>query len=540
MTINTDWSDADLAPDGPVVREPWLGVPVLSYPNRPASVAAVLDAAVRRWPDTEAARDTAGGCSYRELADRVAGAVDSLQAAGLAAGDGLTVVAANCLDYLVAVLACARGGFVLSGLNLKLAPPRWPGLLRATGARLALGDPARLDALRAAAAEAALSADRVLPLTEVTTADATRWGDLDLPWPSSERHFQVVHTSGSAGASKASRVVHRCSVHSGMSYQRTLQLRPGETTGVLFHLGYVSALHAHVLPAMLAGASSVLLDAVTPRSYLPLLAEHEVAWAYAVPSWWLLALREPGLSAASLPRLRLLGVGGASFGAELERELRGRLPGVALLNVYGLSETHSPATILRDGEFAARPGSVGRPLPCMEVAVRDGSGRDLAAGEVGEVWLRGSLVTTGYDTMPEATAAAIVDGWFRTGDVGRVDADGYLWVLDRVKDMINRSGQKVYSVDVEEVLRAHPAVADAAVVAAPDERAGETVAAFLELRPGAATTVPEIRRHVREQLASWAVPSVVEFVAELPRNPTGKTDKPALRRRLGLVAGDGA
>lgn len=166
-----------------------------------------------------------------------------------------------------------------------------------------------------------------------------------------------MHTSGSTGRSKASKVVHRCSVHSGMSYQRVLQLAPGETTAVLFHLGYISALHAHVLPAMLTGGCSLLLDSASPRSYLPSLAEHDVAWAYAVPAWWQAA--EPGLSAAALPSLRLLGAGGATFGADLERELRSRLPHTALLNIYGLSETHSPATILRDAEFGDRPGSVG-------------------------------------------------------------------------------------------------------------------------------------------------------------------------------------
>lgn len=519
--------EADLAPDGPVTEETWLGAPALSYPRRPTSVAAVLDRAVARWPSSSAARDAAGEVSYAQLADRVAATVTALHATGLRPGDAVAVAAANSVDHLVLVLACARGGFVVSGFNLKLAPARWAELLAITGARLALADPARIDTLRDCAADVP-----VLPLAELTRGGSTGWPGLDVPWPVEDEHFQVVHTSGSTGRSKASKVVHRCSVHSGMSYQRVLALAPGEVTAVLFHVGYISALHAHVLPAMLSGGCSLLLDSASPRSYLPALAEHDVAWAYAVPAWWQAALREPQLFAARLPSLRLLGAGGATFGAELERELRGRLPHTALLNIYGLSETHSPATILRDAEFAGRPGSVGRALPCMEISVRSGDDVELPPGEAGEVWLRGSLVTSGYDGMPEATSAAIVDGWLRTGDVGRVDADGYLWILDRVKDMINRAGQKVFSVDVEEVLRSHPAVADAAVVAAPDPRAGETVAAFLVLADGAALETAEVRSHVRQRLASWAVPSVVEFVEELPRNPTGKTDKPALRARL--------
>ncbi|MGI9064104.1 MAG: class I adenylate-forming enzyme family protein [Pseudonocardiaceae bacterium] len=516
---------SDLAPDGPVTTETWLGAPTLSYPRRPSSVARVLDRAVARWPHAPAARDAAGEVSHAALANRVAATVTALHRAGLRRGDTVAVAAANSVDHLALVLACARGGFVVSGFNLRLAPARWNELLAITGARLALADEARIDVLRSCAGEIP-----VLPLRDVTAAGAATWAALDVGWPAETAHFQVVHTSGSTGRSKASKVVHRCSVHAGMSYQRVLQLAPGERTAVSFHLGYISALHAHVLPAMLAGACSVLLDPASPRSYVPSLAEHGVSWAYAVPAWWQAVL--PSLSAAGLPALRLLGAGGATFGASLERALRERLPDTELLNIYGLSETHSPATILRNSEFAARPGSVGRPLPCMEVAVRSADGADLPPGEAGEVWLRGSLVTTGYDGMPAETAEAIVDGWFRTGDVGRVDADGYLWVLDRVKDMINRGGQKVYSADVEEVLRAHPAIADAAVVAAPDPRTGETVAAFLVLAPGAQVSPPDVRRHVREHLADWAAPSVVEVVDALPRNPTGKTDKPALRSRL--------
>lgn len=518
---------ADLAPDGPVTEETWLGAPALSYPRRPASVAAVLGRAVARWPSWPAAADAAGQCSYAALADRVASTVTALHVAGLRRGDAVAVAAANSVDHLVLVLACARGGFVVSGFNLKLAPARWAELLVITGARMALADPARIDTLRGCAGDVP-----VWPLAGITRGRSTGWAALDVPWPGEDEHFQVVHTSGSTGRSKASKVLHRCSVHSGMSYQRVLQLAPGETTAVLFHLGYISALHAHVLPAMLAGGCSLLLDSASPRSYLPSLAEHDVAWAYAVPAWWQAALREPGLSASALPSLRLLGAGGATFGARLERQLRDRLPDTALLNIYGLSETHSPATILRDAEFAARPGSVGRALPCMEISVHSADGRELPPGEAGEVWLRGSLVTSGYDGMPEATGETIVDGWLRTGDVGRLDADGYLWILDRVKDMINRAGQKVFSVDVEEVLRAHPSIADAAVVAAPDPRAGETVAAFCVLADRSTLDTADVRHHVRERLASWAVPSVVEFVEQIPRNPTGKTDKPALRARL--------
>lgn len=157
--------------------------------------------------------------------------------------------------------------------------------------------------------------------------------------------------------------------------------------------------------------------------------------------------------------------------------MRTRLPGMRHLEIYGLSETHSPATMCTDDELVARPGSVGRPLPCMEAMVVDESGDAVEAGGAGELWLRGSLVTTGYHADPTASAAAMRDGWFVTGDVARIDDEGYVWILDRTKDMINRGGHKVSSAEIERVLGEHPMVEEAAVVGVPDRTGGEAIAA---------------------------------------------------------------
>lgn len=529
-TAVDEFTDADLSASGPIAIESWLGAPALSYPRRPCTVVDVLRRAVRRWPDAVAFVDPDGGATtYARFAARVAGCAAALLGTGLRPGDRVAVAGRNSTDMAVAAFACAEAGLVMVGLNTRLAPAEWVFMLRHAKARLALAEAALRPVLAGAAADAGLPADRVRSLAELTSTESSA----PLSCAAAEADtYAVVWTSGSTGRSKASRVVHRCSIHSGMTYQRVLGLRPGERTAVVFPLYYISALHAHVLPAMLAGATSVLVAAPEPARWLRLLAEHEVAWAYAVPSWWMLATRDPGLSAARLPHLRVAAAGGSPFPEPLLATLRERLPGTRLIDVYGLSETHSPATMLLDGDFAARPGSVGRALPCMEVEVRDDAGCPVPAGEPGEVWLRGSLVTTGYLDDPEATAAAIRDGWFRTGDVGRLDAGGYLFLLDRVKDMINRGGAKVFSAEVERVLRQMPGVADGAVVAAPDAVAGEAVAAFVVPAAGARISALDVKKWVRAGLADYAAPTVVRFVPELPRNAVGKTDKPALRAAL--------
>lgn len=531
-----------------VVRRPWLGGEVLAYDDpRPHDVLDVLDLAVHRHRDTVVVLDATTGATWtsRELAEAVVDTAQAWTATGLRPGDGVAVAAGNSGAHLVAILACAATGTVAVGLSARLATPQWRYQLQHSGCRLLLHDPQHEAQARTAAD--GLPDLRVEPLGAARTGAGpdrwTRWAADRVP-AAPTTAYQVVYTSGSTGRPKASQVVHGASVTSGVLYDRMLRLLPGESSAVLFHLGYVSAMHAHVIPALLSGARLVMLPTGSPRTWVEQLAAFDAAWAYAVPSWWLLALREPGLVAAALPRLRLAGAGGSPFPDALRDGLAQRLPGTELLNVYGLSETHSPATALRGREMWTHAGTAGRPLEVVEVEVRateDGPrpGPLLPDGEPGEVWLRSSLVTTGYAGDPVATAGAVVAGALRTGDVGVLEPGGpdgpVLRLLDRVKDLVNRAGTKVYSAEVERVLAEHPAVAEQACVAAPDPRSGETVAVFLVPAEGQERpTDAQVRVWVRERLGTAAVPSTVRWVDALPRGGTGKTDKLDLRSRLAV------
>jgi long-chain acyl-CoA synthetase len=223
--------------------------------------------------------------------------------------------------------------------------------------------------------------------------------------------------------------------------------------------------------------------------------------------------------------------GGAPIAPQTVQALREWLPGARLHNAYGMTETCSPTTILPDADALARISSVGLPIPTAEVRTVDpATGRECEPDEVGELWVRGPMVVPGYWANPEATAQAIVeDGWLRTGDLARVDAEGYVTVVDRIKDMINRGGEKIYCVEVEEVLCAHPAVLEAAVVGVPDPVYGEAVRACVVPRPGATVDPEEVRAWVAGRLARFKVPREVLVMEALPRNPNGKVIKAALR-----------
>ncbi len=521
---------------GTVTYEEWLGAPALSYPNRPPTVVDLLDRAVLRFGDRIFLTTSQGDVSFSELAELVEGAVERLSEEGIGAGDRLAVVGHNGLDLAVALFACARSGAVLVGLSTRMAAEQWAYLLEHSRSGLVLAQPEFVEGMRTAAGKAGLTPDRVRPFGDHLTGRRRAWAYHPGQRPGPADPYAVVYTSGTTGRPKASRVVHRASVHSGLSYARALDLTGEDVTSVVFSLTYISAMHAHLLPMLAVGGRCVLVADAGPTELVDIIARERVSWVYLVPALWQRLLRVGRLSSPDFDHLRLGGFGGSPMPGATIAELRRRLPRMALRDIYGLSETHSPATMLFDEEFATKPGSVGRPLPCMEAQVVDQTGAALGPGQPGELWLRGSLVTTGYERDPVASAAAITQGWFHTGDLARIDPEGYVTILDRVKDMINRGGHKVFSAEVERVLIDHGSVEAAAVIGLPDTVAGEAVVAFVVPTPGTAPEPGVLRRWVRERLADYATPRWVHVVDELPRNATGKVLKRELRERAAELA----
>lgn len=504
-----------------VERQPWLAADVLSYPDRVPTVCDALDSAVAAHPDHVAFEDEDAATSYRAFADLVEGAVLTLRSWGVTSGDRVAVAAPNGVALAVALFACARGGFTMVGLSTALRPPRWARMLRHSKAAVALGAPAQIDGLRRAAQEAGQVTVRAL--ADLTTQPrGWSYGPADRPAESAA--YAVVYTSGTTGSPKAVQVVHRASMHSAHSYQALLDLGPHDRTAVWFPLTYISAVHAHVLPAMLAGATSVLLSDMAAAAYLRVLTERGITWAYTVPSMWRLLLRRGAFTAPALDHVRVAGFGGSPFPRSALPDLQAVLRNARLLDIYGLTETHSPAAVRVPEDPVDKLGSVGRPLPCMEALCVDDTGRALH-DSAGHLLLRGSLVTTGYLHNPQATAAVIQQGWLRTGDIARIDSDGYIWLLGRAKDVIDRGGHSVYAAEVEELLTAHPDVADAAVVGVPDRTGTQAVACMVVPRPGGRPTLAALRRWVAQRLADHAAPRMLTVTDDLPRNPTGKLDR---------------
>jgi long-chain acyl-CoA synthetase len=292
----------------------------------------------------------------------------------------------------------------------------------------------------------------------------------------------------------------------------------------------VTGLNSQLVALLARGATVVLQREYDTGRLLELVSAHRVTALLLVPAIYKLITMRDDLDRYDLSSVRVAAYGGAPMDPETVRALRQLLPGVALHNCYGLTESSSLATVTPADLPVERLESVGRPVPGTQAEVRDPAGVRLPSGQAGELYLHGPNIVQGYFGAPDATRLAIRDGWLRTGDLARIDEEGLVTILDRLKDLINRGGEKIYGLEVEYVLCAFPGVAEAAVVGVPHAVFGEVPAAYVVPLPGSPLDPEAIRKYCGTRLASYKVPVAVRFLEKLPRNPGGKVLKHQLRR----------
>jgi long-chain acyl-CoA synthetase len=530
------WERWPAAVAGPLVEEVHHGRRLRCYaPPRPRTLNDLLDRAAERYPAREAVVDPERRLTWREFRDETDRLAAGLHARhGVKPGERVALLLRNGIPFCLAVFACARLGAIAVTLNTKLRSGELEFMLVNSGARVLLGNAEWwpvLEPIRDAVPCEAYY------LTGPTPTGAQPWARLldtrakppGVAVGEDDTAF-IMYTSGTTGRPKGAVGTHGGIVNSTITFERCLGLAEDERTLVAVPLFHVTGLIAQFLTMAQVGGTTVIMPAFDAAAAVRLLDAERITHLVAAPTVYVMMMLQPGYRAAGRT-LRVVAYGGAPIAPQTVQALREWLPGARLHNAYGMTETCSPTTILPDRDALARISSVGLPIPTAEVRTVDpATGRECGAEEVGELWIRGPMVVPGYWANPEATAQAIVeDGWLRTGDLARVDADGYVTIVDRLKDMINRGGEKVYCVEVEDVLCAHPAVLEAAVVGVPDPVYGEAVRACVVPRPGASLEPEEVRAWVAARLARFKVPREVIVLDALPRNPNGKVVKAALR-----------
>ncbi|GGG18126.1 acyl-CoA synthetase [Caldovatus sediminis] len=514
------------------------------------TIGDALRRSARRFRDRPALRFGERQWSYAALdlaADRVA---RCLLAQGLKPGDRVLAYGRNSDGYLLAWLGCARAGLIHVPANFALTAGELEHIARQSGAAALLTQPALRATAEAVRGRLGIAVAGTLEegaagpggFDVLAAAQDPRWGGPGDPPPGEavrdEDVAQLLYTSGTTGLPKGAMMTHRALLAEYMSCIVELEFAGEDRVLASLPLYHSAQMHCFTMPQLLVGASIVLIEAPEPARVLELIERHRISSFFAPPTVWIGLLRHPDFARRDLGALRKIYYGASIMPVPVLQELRERLPGVRPFNCYGQSEIAPLATVLRPEEHDARPGSVGRPILNVETRVVDAAMRDVAPGERGEIVHRSPQLLVGYWDNPEETARAFEGGWFHSGDVAEVDAEGYLYIVDRTKDLINTGGVLVASREVEEALFTHPAVAEVAVIAVPDPRWIEAVTAVVVLRADAAgggAAPEEIERaliaHARERLAPYKVPKRVILTDALPKNTAGKLLKRELRAR---------
>ncbi|NNH68852.1 long-chain-fatty-acid--CoA ligase [Nocardia uniformis] len=504
--------------------------------------AAIAEHAARR-PDLVAlvcaGRETTFGALHR-ISCQVANA---LQAEGLAPGARVGYLGRDSERLYQLLIAAADSGLVLVPLNWRLASTEIEYILRDSECELLFVDAAD----EPLAAQAMERMERPIGLVRmdrdgVAGAGFTAWhapyADYRLPTKTSRQQALLqMYTSGTTGhpkgvviAQQSLFAVREVRDRSSMPW---LQPPPDDRCLVLIPGFHIAGL-AWAVQGLLDAVTTVILPEYTPPAALAAIRTFDITAVCAVPVMLLLVIAEPGVTPADFAGLRQVAYGGSPIPEDM-LNLCMTVYGCEFLQFYGMTETATPITFLPPADHtpgSPRLRSSGTSYADSEILILDKAGNPLPPGEIGEVVVRGPAMMLEYFNRPDATAATLVDGWIHTGDAGRLDEDGYLFICDRLADMIIVGGENVYPAEVENVLVAHPAVREAAVVGAPDDRWGERLHAFVAFHPGQSATPHELMMSIRDKLASFKLPQHIEVLDALPRNASGKILRRTLREPL--------
>ena len=505
-------------------------------------IGTLVTRAAQRFGDRVAVEGPDADRTFAQLGDRVARIANGLLAQGLCPGDRVLDLQRNSTTYVETDLAIRAAGLVRAALNYRLHPSDWERIAADSGARALVYDPAfeeQTEALRSGIDVVVCTGDGPGLSLEKLIADAPAGR---IPARGPDALCGLHYSSGTTGHPKGAQRTHRNWMASVVNMTHDVLGGPPGPQDCYVHAGPITHTSGlFVLPFLVAGARQVVQPVWDPEGFVAAVRERGVTHTAIVPTM-VARLLASGADRDSLRGLKMLGYAGAPMPPEQMRQAHDRLT-PNLVQYYGLVEAIPPVTVLDASDhargLAGEPDlltSAGRPALGVEIAVVDEDGREVPQGETGEVVTRGDHVMAGYWNADRRRdlSKSVVDGWLHTGDLGRVSADGHLWLVDRKGDMIISGGYNIYPREVEDVIAEVPSVAEVAVVGVADQDWGQRVVALVTARPGESVDPGAVLAHCRERMASYKKPKEVRVVTELPLNSTGKIAKKVLREQLGL------
>ncbi len=480
--------------------------------------------------------------TWAQMSDRVARLASALQHLGVKTGDRIGILSGNSAQFAEVFFASWWVGAVVNPVNLRWSTPEMVYSLDDCQTEvLIVNDRFKAQALELQARSKSLrtiihfgdgQTDPAMLSYESLISDAA-------PIPDADRNgtdlAAIFYTGGTTGFPKGVMVTHDNLCGSALNSRATVGMTPGTSAlliAPMFHVGGA----AQMLTSIIDGKKMAFIPAFTPSDFLQAIQTHQIDYTFLVPTMIQMVLDHPARNEYDTRSLKTLSYGGSPISEGVLRRTRQAFPNAALRQNYGMTEFAGTITVLgpqfhtEQGESLGKLKSAGHPMLMSRIEIVDANGKEVPANTVGEIRVRSPGVMVGYWNKPELTAAALRDGWLYTGDAGRMDEDGFLFIVDRVKDMIVTGGENVYSAEVEQALAQHPSVAMSAVIGIPDDKWGEAVHAIVQLKNGHNVSAEALIEHVRELIANYKAPRSVEFRDALPISGAGKIQKGDLRK----------
>lgn len=506
--------------------------------------ASILDYHADRRPDKVVVTHQDTSVTNAELLRRVNALAEALREVGVAEGDVVALLLPNGIEFIEAIFAVNRLGAAFLPINIRLAPAEWEYILHNSEASAVIAAvefvPHINDALRRLTrlrTKIVVSDDPVDAWSSHRALVESHLGAwvpvVDVEGTALQR---LMYTSGTTSRPKGVCLSHANVLAKNLGLIIEFGLTDQDITAVAGPLYHVGALDMGGVATLHAGGSLVLQGKFDAPDLIGLMERSQATTVWLAPAMVNALLQEPTLPDADLTSLRVIMSGGEKMPEARLKQILDLLPHVRFADAYGLTETCSSDTFVPLDRMHSKLGSVGRPIPHQQVRIGDDEGLDVPPGSIGEILVRGPKVFSGYWRDAKATQDAFIDGWFRTGDLGRIDEDGFLYIEDRKKDLVVSGGENIASPEVERVLYEHPDIVEAAVVGHPDDRWGEVPHAFIVVREGAELTPAQVRDFCRERLAKFKAPAYTTIVGALPRTASGKVIKADLRTRPEVVS----
>jgi len=494
----------------------------------------MLQASAYRLPNKTALICDEETLTYDELRQRVLSLAYHLQKMGIQKGDRVALLFPNCNEMAIAYFACAAIGAISVPLNNRLTAKEFTYIVNDCGASLM--------AVGYQFWEISQQIKTELPLVknfiyagEEKKSGALYFQDLlnEKAWPDIpplilDDTATIMYTSGTTGLPKGAMMSHRNIFANARNCGAMLTYKETDITLIVVPLFHVTGLNSQLVAFLFIGGTCVIMKAYKTADMIEAIEKHKITVLFNVPTMYVLMLISEAIKERDISSVRMAAYGGAPMDRETILELKNKF-GMDLYNAYGLTESSSLTTVLPACDAVRKAPSVGLPVPGIQLKSIDGENKEVPPGEPGQLLIKGPNIVKSYYNKPEATQNSIIDGWLYSGDIARIDDEGYVFIVDRMKDMIVRGGENIYSIEVESVLNSHPKVLESAVVPEPHHIFGEVVRACVVLRPDTEATVEEILEYCRQHLADFKVPARVVFLLELPRNPGGKVIKGRLR-----------